>query len=424
MSIPLLSTALRNAAVSLLGDGDREAFVFVGNSLLHMSSLNAWLLEQQSKGSVLKGIVCNDIPQNKKPQFGPSDILGYQKGMIQYLRDNVDYKVVRNKADRLASLIISPVDIKRCPSSFVFDRLVFIYPDHGMPCESYWSAVLDLAKKVECVAVEEGIAAYLPIESESSLFAYLNTSPLKRAFEVAKIKCLSKRKEAIRNRIRKQIHISRFGLFKTNDLSCHLEINTNYAYWMSRYFRYVRDEGVPVPSFDFSNTVVVLGTANADFVDQALVDFVLNGVIDAIIAAGYKVYYRPHPRQADSFKTDASRGFTVDQCSGNPIEEIIANASTKPIATVGFCSTAQLIARAFWDIPAIGISKILLEHVISSTKCGASRQFCNRLIYSESSFSEYYRLAGRVEEVLRLLKACEVDSVSANDDYAEYAELG
>lgn len=414
MSTPHLSNALRNAAVSLAGGGDREVFVFVGNSLLHMASLNAWLLKRRAEGVHPKGIVCNDIPRNKKPQFGPSDILGYQNGGIRYLRDSVDYIVVRNKIDRLTSLLVSPVDVRRDSDSFLFDRLVFIYPDHGMPCEAYWNAVLDLAKTVECVAVEEGIAAYLPIESESSLFAHLNTSPIKRAYEVAKIKCLSKRKEAIRERIRKKIHISRFGIFKSTDLSGKMEIDPSYSYWISQYFMRRGENEPSVSSLDFSKTVVVLGTANADFIDQALVDDVLSCVIDAIIAAGYKVYYRPHPRQTDSIKTDEDKGITVDQCSRYPIEEIIANASVMPTATVGFCSTAQLIASTFWNIPAIGISKLLFEHVIDSTERDASRQFCKRLIFSESSFSEYYRVADQIEDIPDLLQACEIDCTSVN----------
>jgi len=48
----------------------------------------------------------------------------------------------------------------------------------------------------------------------------------------------------------------------------------------------------------------------------------------------------------------------VDDNPSLTVEELISYSSAKPVAIIGFCSTAQLIGGVFWDIPGIGISKL------------------------------------------------------------------
>lgn len=403
MSVPSLTSAAIKAVADLRGRGFKPDFLFVGNSVLHIASLNAWLLKMAHEGVVLSGIVCNDIQAGKKSQFLARDIVGYDDGRIVCLREHVDYVVNRPATERLKSLLVPPVGKNEVHYDASSRPFYLIYSDHGMPNGEYWRAALSMSDNLKCIALEEGVASYLSIESENLLFAYLHESAVKRSLELCKIRLLARRKEHIRELTSNAVPVERFGVFLDKDGTAP-RVNNDYVHWMKRQFESKRSESGSDLSKDFSGHVILLGTANEDFVDQEIVDGLFNDVIQEIARAGLKTYYRPHPRQPKSFRFKLPSDVCVDDNPSLTVEELISYSSAKPVAIIGFCSTAQLIGGVFWDIPGIGISKLLHKRICEKNVGIAARRFSERLVDSEGRFGRYIDQIDSIEKISYVLK--------------------
>lgn len=403
MSVPSLTLAVTKAAADLKEKGFKPDFLFVGNSVLHIASLNAWLSKMAHEGMVLSGVVCNDVQAGKKSQFLPRDIVGHEDGRIVCLREHVDYVVNRPAAERLKSLLVPPVGKNEVHHDASSRPFYLMYSDHGMPNSEYWRAALSVSDNLKCIALEEGVASYLSIESENLLFAYLHKSAVKRNLELCKIRLLARRKERIRELTSNAVPVERFGVFLDKDGTAP-RVNNDYLYWMKRQFESKRSEADTELSKDFSGHVILLGTANEDFVDQEIVDGLFLDVIEEVARAGLKTYYRPHPRQPKSFRFKLPSDVCVDDNPSLTVEELISYSSTKPVAIIGFCSTAQLIGGVFWDIPGIGISKLLHKRICEKNGGIAARRFSERLVDSEGRFGRYIDQIDSIEKISYVLK--------------------
>lgn len=403
MSVPSLTLAVTKAAADLKEKGFKPDFLFVGNSVLHIASLNAWLSKMAHEGMVLSGVVCNDVQAGKKSQFLPRDIVGHEDGRIVCLREHVDYVVNRPAAERLKSLLVPPVGKNEVHHDASSRPFYLMYSDHGMPNSEYWRAALSVSDNLKCIALEEGVASYLSIESENLLFAYLRKSAVKRNLELCKIRLLARRKERIRELTSNAVPVERFGVFLDKDGTAP-RVNNDYLYWMKRQFESKRSEADTELSKDFSGHVILLGTANEDFVDQEIVDGLFLDVIEEVARAGLKTYYRPHPRQPKSFRFKLPSDVCVDDNPSLTVEELISYSSTKPVAIIGFCSTAQLIGGVFWNIPGIGISKLLYRRICEKNGGVAARRFSERLVDSEGRFGSYIDQIDSMEKISYVLK--------------------
>ena len=92
-----------------------------------------------------------------------------------------------------------------------------------------------MSDNLKCIALEEGVASYLSIESENLLFAYLHESAVKRSLELCKIRLLARRKEHIRELTSNAVPVERFGVFLDKDGTAP-RVNNDYVHWMKRQF--------------------------------------------------------------------------------------------------------------------------------------------------------------------------------------------
>ena len=89
---PSMGEAVGSALQTLVEHGHRPVFLFVGNSVLHIAALNAFLLMLRSKGVTACGVVCNNIPSDRVPQYDERDVIAVDVDKFVFLRNDIDYR--------------------------------------------------------------------------------------------------------------------------------------------------------------------------------------------------------------------------------------------------------------------------------------------------------------------------------------------
>lgn len=364
--LPDTSAAIHAAICTLDDAGLSPNFIFSGDSVLHIAALNAFLEKMQNAGIPMCGIVLNSIPPNRVPQFSSEDVVSLPSERFRYIQNGIDCRCEKSGLSaKLVSALENPVkgihsnQVTAGRNAKESECFYLIWPDHSLPTTELWEAAYSTGKAVRCILVEEGTGSYLSHKSVIRLNA------AKAGKGIIYLKSLSKalisgiferRREKL---LHKVSNVERFGTFDISSTG-YLSPNKDFAKWMRTSLKKhsALTNSPAAVGRDFSSTIVFIATNFSELGPMDLELRVIEAVAKVVKDCGLKLYVRPHPRTQDTscYKTLAVE---IDHNPKIAFESILASSSSLPLATVGFCSSSQVLANALWDIPAFSVAKIL-----------------------------------------------------------------
>lgn len=123
---------------------------------------------------------------------------------------------------------------------------------------------------------------------------------------------------------------------------------------------FVTDKQISNKGIDNSVIIVTQQFSDNDSM-QSLFDLYCK-IGKKIIDNGINVFVKMHPREKDENKY-IEQGFEILKSeNGEGIEEMLCSSSDKPLAVIGFYSTAMVTIKAFCDIESISLAQIILDN--------------------------------------------------------------
>lgn len=359
---PSMSGAIESALKALVERGYRPVFLFVGNSVLHIAALNAFLLMLRNEGVEPCGVICNNIPSDRVPQYDGQDVFAVDADKFVLLRNEIDYhKSKQSMSARVKSSLRPDLPKQACNidvSTSYKNSFFLIATDEDYPPLELWNASSTQGLQVRCILVEEGIGSYLSRESARRLFALKEASFAKRIKRLAKERISALFRSHYRSALDSRCSIERFSAY---DRSPEGELipNKEFIFWMKQSLQqYSSTKDIHPP--DFSGMVVIVGTNFQELGDENLECIFLERIARVIRACRLRPYLRPHPRSRniERYKT---AGIEVDKFGKVPFEAVLSASETMPVAMVGLGSSSQLLANTFWGIPCFNVASILID---------------------------------------------------------------
>lgn len=398
-SKPSFDKAL-GGAMKQLPSNAAARFIFVGNSVLHIAALNAYLLKLQDAGVVLSGVVCDDVPEARISQISRDDMYAIADESFVLLRNGSDYFKSKSSAAMKALSRLFPgfVRDKGVSKNGDASYLGFIYlfvPDDGYPPPELIKTACENAKCVKIVLLEEGVGSYRPRKAVLKSYASRRQGPFQRFILSASAGIKSCLEGHYRHLVDARFDVERFSLFKKS--KGKLEENADFSEWMNESFAHQAIKKGLCGS-DYSGTVVILGTQLSVVGSPELELNVLLSIIACIKACGLRPLFRPHPRNKDTAYY-SELNIPIDS---NPIcafEAELAMAANLPIAIVGFGSSSQIISNVLWGVPNIVISSLLLNYEQLASNRVALRRFVDDISSLEGTFSNRLSFVGSIDDL-------------------------
>lgn len=386
MNARITYETLEMAIAAVTGAGTNYRFVFFGDSVLHMASLNAFLMMHAANADPLSGIVVNTIAPGKRPQFSSADIFSMAGADIAYLEQGVDFKAMtvgglKEKLDKnLAFGRQLERDAGEMTSTGGGDARFLIYQAmDSPPAEYYLVARRVLHAPLTFVPVEEGVGTYTNArKTVRDRACSVETSARRRIRLMVNYYMNEVASRYRQNKMARSAHVDPYTLYSKRNTG--LKINHDYAKWTRKAFQAI---GVAhdLQTVALGGKVLLLGTdAFVEGGEHELELRVLGRVVDAARTKGLDCVMKPHPRAADGARYDALDIQVVDW--GNvPAEAAIAVSRQKPAAIVGPCSSTEMLAKELWEIPCFSLTDLLKEeqeNYPSSVLLKAFLASCNR----------------------------------------------
>lgn len=398
--------AVDRAFEKLRSVGLKPNFLFLGNSVLHIATLNAFLLKLSSQGINPCGVVCDNIDPSRLSQFEKTDIFAASQNNFILLKRKVDFvfrdisaihEVLNSCFPKFPIQATKSNDLEK-PLDQTFFLLV---TNEEYPSLELWEIASSQGLSVQCVLLEEGVGSYVSQKSTHEFFAKKETTAVKRGLGLLKEKIAYPIKCRYRASTRQMCNISYFGLL-SNDNNV-LSPNRDYCFWMQKSL----ETQAKIRGFDnksFSDHVIIVGTNFGELGDKETERLFLEKIVDIINQSGFIPYFRPHPRIKDKTQY-ASLGVEVDANDQCPLEAVIASAQSLPVAIIGLGSSSQLLANVFWGIPSLTVASILKEAAcekISMTPTIAA--YIERLQLFDKTFKEWFMPVAGTKELEEILK--------------------
>lgn len=387
-------------AMKLLPSNATTRFIFVGNSVLHIAALNAYLLKLQDAGHVLSGVVCDDVSEARISQISKDDIYTIADGSFVLLRNGCDYfknnssavmKALSRLFPRFARYKTEPEN-GNAPS---LESFYLFVPDEGYPPSELIRTVYAYDRRLKIVLLEEGVGSYRSRRAVLKSYASRRQDFVQRFILSSSAGIKSYLDGHYRHLVDAHFDVERFSLFKK--CKGRLEENSDFSRWMGRSFaRQAIRKGLN--ESDYSGSVVILGTQLSAIGSPELELNVLSSVIACIKACGLRPLFRPHPRTKDTARY-SKLNIPIDS---NPIcafEAELAMATNLPIAIVGFGSSSQIISNVLWGIPNIVISSLLLSYERFAPNRAALRRLVDDISSLEATFSNQLNFVSSIDEL-------------------------
>ena len=363
---PSMCEAIESALMTLVERGHRPVFLFVGNSVLHITALNAFLLLLQNEGVTACGVVCNNIPSERIPQYDERDVFAVDADKFVLLRNDIDYhKIKQSMSTRVKNSLFPAIPKQACNKGDGVpykDSFFLIATDEDYPPLELWKAASTQGLQVKCILVEEGIGSYLPRESAHRLFALKEANFVKRAKRLAKERISVLFRACYRSVLDTHCSIERFSAYDRLPEG-ELIANAKFIYWMKQALQQYSSIK-EIHNSDFSGKVVIVGTNFQELGEECLERAFLERITRAIKACGLKPYLRPHPRTR-KIEHYIEMGIEVDKYGKVPFEAVLSASRAKPVAIVGLGSSSQMLANMFWGISCLNVAPILLDEANS-----------------------------------------------------------
>lgn len=370
----------------------RVNFIFIGDSVLHLASFNAFVLMMQDKGIQMCGVVCNSIDlSRRKSQFEAKDVFLPVED-FSYIQC-FNYQKKSNLPSGILEKMISPVPITKkyrtSNKQTKFEELFYLIgTDQGLPDNFYWKIAFQKKMPVMCILLEEGTASYLNRDLTLEFFRLRNGLD-HRSFLSSMKKNISRRiHDKTEAKIREYADVERFSLFE-NPRSAQLKIDPHFSHWFNISLKQTADNA-NVRNVFSDNEIVFTGTNFAEMKSDSIEFSILKTIISCVQNSGFNFTFRPHPRtkNIDKYK---SLGIKIDLNQKIPFEALLANSDPKPKAIIGFSSTSQITASAIWGIPCFSITGLLEdEHSSESSRLSKIIEaFIKRSRVMEDRFCDY-----------------------------------
>lgn len=372
--------------------GLKPNFLFLGNSVLHIATLNAFLLKLSSQGITPCGVVCDNIDPSRLSQFEKADIFTVQPSNLVLLRRQEDF-VFRDKSvckEVLDSYFpkFPSQAIKNARSDRDIKQTFFLLvTNEEYPSLELWKVASSQGSFVKCVLLEEGVGSYVSQKSTHEFFAKKETSRLKRGLGLLKEKAVNPIRCHYRTATSRTCDIDHFGLLVKKDNA--LIPDRGYCYWMKKSLEAqgrIRGASNKI----FSKCVIVVGTNFSELGAVETERLFLERIVKTINQCGFKSYFRPHPRVKDKAHYE-SLGVEVDTSNHCPLEAVIASAQSLPVAIIGLGSSSQLLASVLWDVPSLTVASLLKETVIEEASLTPTlAAYIDRLQLFDETFKEWF----------------------------------
>ena len=396
-----MSEAVGSALQTLVEHGHRPVFLFVGNSVLHIAALNAFLLMLRSKGVTACGVICNNIPSDRVQQYDERDVIAVDVDKFVFLRNDIDYRKPKQSVSaRVKSSLFPSIPQQACNkgvSTPCKDSFFLIVTDEDYPAPELWEVASTQGLQVKCILVEEGVGSYLSRESARRLFALKEAGLVRRIKRLAKEEFSALFRARYRSVLDSCCSIERFSAYDRSPEG-ELVSNNEFINWMKQSLQqYSRAKAID--GTDFSEKVVIVGTNFQELGDESLERAFLERVTRAIKACGLEPYLRPHPRTRN-IERYKEAGVEVDEFGKVPFESVLSASKAMPVAMVGLGSSSQLLANTLWGVSCFNVVPILVDE---AKKRGAMthimRAFGRRATQFSDAFPECMPLAD--EETLQ-----------------------
>lgn len=343
-------------------EGKEPNFLFMGGSLLHVESFNAFVEKMKVQGRRMCGVACDVTPPPYKRQFDESYITSLDSEDFIFLSGDKDFSYTQSAMANYQDLFriwqgmkgVSTVRETREGDK----PLYCLFQASIDPPVAAWATALQLSKDLRLVHLEEGIGAYTHDYEVQRSHAYeksfvkrLKGAVWDKAYELF----YKKRHEFIHERISEE-----GNLLFDKESSQTLALNEYNARLMAHAFENLAARR-SVPKVDYSNTIVLTGTELFEYHDlfDLEVEF-FAGIIEMAKRYGYEVMVRPHPR-VRNYEKYRMLDARIDEHCDVPLECLLLHADSKPLATIGMMSSSQVFAQALCGVPCITITDFFMS---------------------------------------------------------------
>lgn len=236
-------------------------------------------------------------------------------------------------------------------------------------------------KEVYNIVIDEGLATYMGVADDFNILqidTYIKY--IKKNIRMFFVFMLKKRKK----------NLYYFTLFQGKIKN--LNLNDNVIRQYKRMLSY-DDEKVEKKK-SFKNTIIILtqpfvevGEIYGDLDNRILKDVVnyLHRMCD------FEILVKTHPKEINQSKYNGL-GCEIDRSLEIPFEKLMSQCIDKPIAVIGFTSTALVTASIFWNIPAYSLCLFLNGKEVSKELKRIVKKFL-------TGFKNYIKVIKNLEEI-------------------------
>lgn len=115
-----------------------------------------------------------------------------------------------------------------------------------------------------------------------------------------------------------------------------------------------------ISPIDFSGKVLLLTQPYAEMnaIDADAERMIIGSVVDTI-AELFPIVHKAHPREVLNKKYDEMKIESLDELNRVSVETVLSVCKSRPVAVVGYTSTALITIKMLWGIPAISLINLL-----------------------------------------------------------------
>lgn len=347
---------------------EQPNFIAFVNGSFQAQGVNAFLLSRLEHGERMCGIVAfyEGGMQNKNeisalPESQIEFVYDYNQHPVQCLHPLQEWKREKEKTEE-------PFYI------------MFMMKEHIDLSVLAWLRAEYPKRPIVIVITTEGLASYVDNALGQGLFnAWEKNGNIVRKWEAFFYGTANSiYKSAFVWWLKRQGRLREFKLlsFSSNGmLTANGEV---IQYFREAFEKSAKKKGIEVP-FDYYENTVLFNTQ--PFVERQrcfeMDELVLAQACKTVKDLGFRAVLKPHPAEK-SFLRYEKLGFEIDFISEVAQEYLLAAASCKPIAVVGFSSTTLLTANLFWGIPAISLANCINLNKIDGHVRYAAKRFITR----------------------------------------------
>lgn len=394
--------------------GIKPNFLFVGDSVLHLTSFKALYFALLERGVQLAGVICNGVAPGRKPQFNAETLKTFfPEEYFEYLENahTIDLR------ERPAETVVASIrtlhrlqGLPKPPEHIVRDldelatrttegAILYIHSEaKSFPKHSLELSVLLRGSPVIEVIVEEGTGTYTQTDASWFEISLLKTSSsLMKMAKRLRWALFSPINCAIDKEYSRKIPKFSFCMFVKGT-----EPLKKNSVFLNEFQKTLEQTNT---STNYKNVIICATTVLFEECGSDADLQIISRITNLASSYDVRVIVKPHPREKALSRYD-STGAVVEQAPETSLEELVAGSLEKPLCIVGFGSSSQVMLNAIYGIPALDISRLLSEGSFSGATNEERLRFAfdsEHLRHFRRLFSPYITEVASKEELSRQL---------------------